>query len=188
MKNAQDFLIDYLMSTGDSQETIEKKSGVSRSTVHRLLKGQTVSTASLRLVADAYGKLDDFLALVSASANPQRAADELHERFEHAERLLTESYEDRIRSLNGTVRAQQEEIQQIRAQHEKTMERIDAIHDKERTAAEQHFERERAALEKALQQADAELMKARSANLRSFVVICAEGTLLLLALLALLLR
>ena len=177
MKQAQEFLIDLLTSTGDSHELIEQKSGVSKSTVHRLLKGQAVSSGSLRLIADAYGKLDELQKLFTTSTAQQHTADDLRERADHIEQLLTESYEDRIRALGAMIKSQQEEIIQIRAQHAKHMERM-----------EQHFERERAALEKALQQHENELDHARRTNLRAFIAICIEGTLLLLALLALILQ
>ena len=68
MQKAQEFLINHLRTVGDNYDDIEDKSGVSKATISRMMKGQTVSTASLRLIADAYGQMDEFLAVVSASA------------------------------------------------------------------------------------------------------------------------
>lgn len=103
MQKAQEFLINHLKTVGDSYDDIEDKSGVSKATISRMMKGQTVSTASLRLIADAYGQMDEFLAVVSASADPKRAADELHEMYKHSEQLITENCEERIRSMKNQM-------------------------------------------------------------------------------------
>ena len=105
MQRAQEFLINHLKTTGESYDEIEDKSGVSKATISRMMKGQTVSTASLRLIADAYGQMDEFLAVVSASADPKRAADELHEMYKHSEQLITENCEERLRSMKGQLTA-----------------------------------------------------------------------------------
>lgn len=177
MIKAQEFVIELIKESGDSYDMIEDKSNVSKATISRMMRGQTVNASTLRLIADAYGKLHELQALFTASALPQRAADELIESYSHAERILTEAYEDRIRALGAMIKTQQDEIAQIRAQHAGHME-----------CMEQHFDRERATLEKALQQHENELDHARRVNLRAFIAVCIEGTLLLLALLALILR
>lgn len=105
MQRAQEFLINHLKTTGESYDEIEDKSGVSKATISRMMNGQTVSTASLRLIADAYGQMDEFLAVVSASADPKRAADELHEMYKHSEQLITENCEERLRSMKGQLTA-----------------------------------------------------------------------------------
>lgn len=103
MQKAQEFLINHLRSTGDSYDVIEDKSGVSKATISRMMHGQTVSATSLRLVADAYGQMEEFLSILSASADPKRAADELHEMYKHAEQLITENCEERIRATKNQM-------------------------------------------------------------------------------------
>lgn len=188
MVKAQEFVVSLVEKSGDSYDVVEEKSKVSKATISRMMRGLTVNGTSLRLIADAYGQLNELQALFTASALPQRAADELIESYDKAERILTEAYEDRIRSMSATIKAQQDEIRQIRIQHDKVMERMELAHDKERTSAEQHFDRERDALEKALQQAEIELQQGRRVNLRAFAALGIEGMLLLLALIALILR
>ena len=99
MQKAQEFLVDHIKALGDSLDVIEEKSTISRSTAHRIMTGQSVSSHSLRCVAEAYGVMDEFLALVSAASDPKRAADELHEVYLHAEQLLTENCEERIHAI-----------------------------------------------------------------------------------------
>ena len=188
MIKAQQFVISLVKSADVSYDCIEEKSGVSKTTISRMMSGQTVSTSSLRLIADSFGKLDEFLGLISAAADPQRAADELHERFEHAERLLTESYEDRIRSLNSHIRALQATNEQLKNQHEKQIERMVAIHEKERAVDENHFAKEREDWHTSNQLGREELARMRKNNLYLVIGIFAEGILLFLALMILLIR
>lgn len=132
MQKAQEFLISYLKSTGDSYETIEEKSCVSKSTICRMMHGNTVSVSSLHRIAESYGKLEEFLALQSAAADPKRAADDLHEMYEHAEQLLAENCEERIRAMES---AHQQELSAISISHQRTITALESSVASERRYA-----------------------------------------------------
>ena len=106
MEKAQEFLINHLKATGDSYDTIEEKSGVSKSTISRMFSGHTVSSSSMRFIADAYNLTDEFLAVVSASADPNRAARELHEMYKHQEQLISDNCEERLHAMKNLMAAQ----------------------------------------------------------------------------------
>lgn len=133
MQNAQEFLISELTKTKDSYEVIESKSGVSKTTIHRMMTGQVVSASSMRAIATAYGLLDEFLALQSAAADPKRAAHELHEMYHHAEQLLVDNCEERIAFMKQRIetleRSHEKEISALLAAHEKEIAIIEKAHE-----------------------------------------------------------
>ena len=127
MQKAQEFLIDELKKTKESYETIEAKTGVSKTTISRMLTGQVVSANSMRTIATSYGVLDEFLALLSAAADPKRAADELHEMYRHAEKLIVDNCEERISFMKQRIEA----LEKI---HAKEIEFLTKAHEAEMTA------------------------------------------------------
>lgn len=129
MQKAQEFLIKTIKDSHDSQDTVEEKSGVSKSTISRMMSGQTVSASSMRTIAAAYNVLDEYLGLISASADPKRAADELHEMYRHAEQLLVDNCEERIKFMKQRIEA-------LERSHEKELAMLVASHEKEITAIE----------------------------------------------------
>ena len=123
MLKAQEFLVTHIKKLGDSYETVEDKSGISKATISRMMSGQTVGAASMRAIATAYDVLDEFLALVSAAADPKRAADDLHEMYRHSESLIVENCEARIMHMK-------QRMDTMEAVHAKEIEHITNAHDK----------------------------------------------------------
>ena len=165
MVRAQEFIIDLIKNSGESYDAIQDKSGVSKSTISRLMKGIAVSSSSMRLIADSFGRLEDFLVCVSETADPHKAAEELRERYEHAELILTESYEDRIRSLNLHIKTLQSARQEMRDHYEARLAHMDRIHDKERAVDQEHFEKERAVWNALNDRSDARIARLQRNNL-----------------------
>lgn len=98
MGTAQEFLVSYLKDTKNSYDTIEEKTKVSKSTISRMMKGQSVSIQSMRLIADAYGILDDFLSRISEKAESEHSLSDVRKIYEDRERMLLENCEEHLRS------------------------------------------------------------------------------------------
>lgn len=127
MQKAQEFLVDALKKAKESYESIEAKTGVSKTTISRMMNGQVVSANSMRTIAAAYGFLDEFLALLTAAADPKRAAAELHEMYQHAEQLIVDNCDERIEFMKQRIEA----LEKI---HAKEIEFLTKTHEAEMTA------------------------------------------------------
>lgn len=134
MQKAQEFLVDALKKAKESYDAIESKTGVSKTTVSRMMNGQVVSANSMRTIAAAYGVLDEFLALLSAAADPKRAADELHEMYRHAEQLVMDNCDERVtfmeQRLKDLERIHEREIEFLVKSHQKEIESIEKANEK----------------------------------------------------------
>lgn len=134
MQKAQEFLVDELKKAKESYDAIEAKTGVSKTTVSRMMNGQVVSANSMRTIAAAYGVLDEFLALLTAAADPKRAADELHEMYRHAEQLVMDNCDERVtfmeQRLQALERIHEREIELLVKIHEKEIESIEEANEK----------------------------------------------------------
>ena len=134
MQKAQEFLVDELKKAKESYDAIEAKTGVSKTTVSRMMNGQVVSANSMRTIAAAYGMLDEFLALLTAAADPKRAADELHEMYRHAEQLVMDNCDERVtfmeQRLQALERIHEREIELLVKSHEKEIESIEKANEK----------------------------------------------------------
>lgn len=142
MQKAQEFLVDELKKAKESYDAIEAKTGVSKTTISRMMTGQVVSANSMRTIAATYGVLDEYLALLSAAADPKRAADELHEMYQHAEQLIVDNCEERIAFMKSRIAA----LEQI---HEKEIAMLTESHRREIETIEKANEKVVAAQEKA---------------------------------------
>lgn len=127
MQKAQEFLVDELKKAKESYDAIEAKTGVSKTTISRMMNGQVVSANSMRTIAAAYGFLDDFLALLTTAADPKRAAAELHEMYRHAEQLIVDNCDERIEFMKQRI----ESLEKI---HAKEIEFLTKTHEAEMIA------------------------------------------------------
>lgn len=183
MVRAQEFVIELIENSKDTYDIVEEKSGVSKSTVSRLVKGHTVTTQSLRRIARAYGKEDEFILLVSESADLNNINKELRELFERSERVLTESYEDRIRSLNTHIKTLQASQREMQVHYEARLEHMDRIHDKERALDEEHFQKERFAWDAVISRADERIARLQKNNVYLVIALGISAVMLMVSIL-----
>ena len=183
MVRAQEFVIELIENSKDTYDMVEEKSGVSKSTISRLTKGQTVTTQSLRRIAKAYGKEDEFILLVSESADLNNINKELRELFERSERVLTESYEDRIHSLNTHIKSLQESRRQMQEHYEARLAHMDKIHDKERALDEEHFDKERTAWNAVISRADERIARLQKNNISLVIALAVSAVMLMVSIL-----